>query len=261
MARRRSLSMESGLSVEEEMGDYSELVNPEIHHAMHQYPYNPFTPYELDIVTEKQPFVGTFPMPMRRNSTSTDSYTSSNMGRNSVGDSMVSTEAFGQLDSVNAHVHPDSCASTEDGLNGTAEFLFDFGPGYEQPEPPMPYIPADENDRYLLNHFLDNVLPIIFPVLDLHVDARRDVILPALAANECYRTCCLSIAALHLKVTQGLQGEWIDQDITRHRYATISGLCDALARDQDHLQILEATLGMILFQVRSSRAFGHDFEC
>jgi hypothetical protein len=217
---------------------------------MHHHPYHPFTPFDVDIMTEKQTFVGTFPMPMRRNSTSTDSYTSSHMRRNSIGNGMVPTEAFAQLDSMNAQVHhPDSCASTEDGLPATTDFLFDFGTSYDQPEPPMPYIPADENDKYLLNHFVENVLPIIFPILDLHVDAKRDVILPALAANECYRTCCLSIAALHLKVTQGLQGEWIDQDITRHRYATISGLCDALARDQDHLQILEATLGMILFQV------------
>lgn len=34
----------------------------------------------------------------------------------------------------------------------------------------------------------------------------------------------------------------------RHRYATIYSLCEALKRDEDHQQILEATLGLIFFQ-------------
>lgn len=250
IARRRSLSMESGLSLEEEMENYNELVNPEIHHGHMHHPYHPFPPFEVDIMTEKQTYVNSFPMPMRRASTSTASYTSSHhMRRDSAANVMVPTEGLAQFETLNGHVHHHqaSCTSTEESLPATADFgLFDYS--YGQPEAPMPYIQVDESDRHLLNHFVENVLPIIFPILDLNLDAKRDVVLPALASNECYRHCCLSIAALHLKVTQGLQGEWIDQSITRHRYATISGLCDALARDQDHLQILEATLGMVLFQ-------------
>ena len=209
----------------------------------------------------------TFPMSMWRNSASATSYTSSNISRGSASDAMVPAEALGQPDWANGHAHhPDSRDSSEGGLPRAAEFPFNFDsgtPGYDQPEPPTPYILADENDKYLLSHFLDNVLPIMFPIFDLHVDTKRDVILPTLAANRCYRTYCLSTAALHLKVTQGLQGEWVDQAITRHRYTTISGLYDALARDEDHMQILEVTLGMILFQVRLGRAFGCDFgdEC
>jgi hypothetical protein len=102
--------------------------------------------------------------------------------------------------------------------------------------------------RDVVDHFVQVVFPIILPILDLHLDAKWDKIPPALGTNEWYRACCLSIAARHLKATQlgGLQGEeWI----IRHWYPAISGLCDGLAQDQEHLQILGATLGMILFQV------------
>jgi hypothetical protein len=50
-----------------------------------------------------------------------------------------------------------------------------------------------------------------------------------------------------------IQGEQIDNDIMRHRYATISELCEALNRDTDHQEILEATLGMIFFQCSVGR--------
>src|SRR5262249_40351738 len=96
---------------------------------------------------------------------------------------------------------------------------------------------------------------LIFPILEVnqHGSARSDVILPALEANKCYLHCCLSISALHLKTTKGLQGEQIDNDIMRHKFATINELCEALNRDSDHAQILEATLGMIFFQCSVGR--------
>ena len=50
-----------------------------------------------------------------------------------------------------------------------------------------------------------------------------------------------------------VQGEQMDNDIMRHRYATISELCTALNRDEEHQQILEATLGMIFFQCSVGR--------
>src|SRR5262249_37222710 len=102
----------------------------------------------------------------------------------------------------------------------------------------------------LLDHFLEKVLRLIFPVLEARQPGtvRSDVILPALESNKCYLHCCLSIAAMHMKATEHLSGEQIDNDILRHRFDTISELCDALNRDVDHLQILEATLGMIFFQ-------------
>ena len=189
-----------------------------------------------------------FPMLVQRNSTSAASFTYSSM-RNSVGDAMVPTEAFDRLGPANSHVHhSDSSASIEGGLPETTELPSDFSPGYDQ-QSSMPYIPVDENGKHLLSHFLDNVLPTIFPILDLHVDARQDVVLPVLADNECYRACCLSSAALHLMATHGLQ-EWTEQDIRRHWYGPIAGIYGALERDQDHLQILQTILGIIFFEVR-----------
>ena len=111
-------------------------------------------------------------------------------------------------------------------------------------------IQVDECDRHLLDHFIDNVLRLIFPVLDFnrHGSARSDVILPALESNKCYLHCCLSIAAQHLKATEKIPAEDIDHAIMRHRFATVSELCAALNEDADHQRILEATLGMIFFQ-------------
>jgi hypothetical protein len=57
----------------------------------------------------------------------------------------------------------------------------------------------------------------------------------------------LSVSALHMKTTLGLQGDQIDQDIYRNRYATVSQLTDSLFSDSLHAQTLEATLGMIFF--------------
>ena len=141
--------------------------------------------------------------------------------------------------------------STEEALDFN---FFDFSHGVQQSSP-QALIQVDDCDRALLDHFVDNVLRLIFPVLEVnqHGSARSEVILPALESNKCYLHCCLSIAAIHLKSTQGLQGEQIDSDIMRHRYATVAELCEALARDTDHQQILEATLGMIFFQCSVGR--------
>lgn len=253
LTRGRSLSVESGYSLDQYDIDIDneDDVYPEIHHSHHHQPHS-FAPFEVDIMTEKQTYINGYamPMPMRRNSTSTASYTSSMRRDSTVVSAGFPTEAFQLETGISQHVHH-PVANTENGHPTAADFnFFDFNNYQPEPQPEMSFVPADENDQRLLDHFIENVLPIIFPILDLNLDgaARRDVILPALANNECYRSCCLSIAALHLKATQGLQGEWIDQDITRHRYATISGLCQALEKDTDHLQILEATIGMILFQ-------------
>ena len=116
-------------------------------------------------------------------------------------------------------------------------------------------INVEECDKYLLNHFLEKVLKLIFPILDAnqHGSARSDIILPALESNNAYLHCCLSIAATHMKATDGLSGEQIDNDIVRHKFAAVSDLCEALGKDEDHTGILEATLGMIFFQCSVGR--------
>lgn len=215
------------------------------HHAGAPPPYN-----EYDVFShQKQTYVNGYPVDsMPRRPSSTASFASSNLRRSSMASVHVPIEqpaTYIQHPSISEVI-----ASAED----TANSFFDFHP-YAPVEAPAPIplqIPVEGDDRFLLDHFLYDVQRLIFPVLDLHHDARQQVILQALANNECYRHCCLSISALHIKTTRPMAGadeERVDQDITRHRYKTISGLCEALAKDSEHLQILEATLGMILFQV------------
>jgi hypothetical protein len=110
-------------------------------------------------------------------------------------------------------------------------------------------IPVSDHDRPLLDHFIHNVLRQIFPVLEAHQRGhlRAQAILRALETNKCYLHCCLSVAAIHLKTTEGLVGDQVDTDIMRHRYEAISQLCQALGEDVNHEEILDATLAMIFF--------------
>jgi hypothetical protein len=108
---------------------------------------------------------------------------------------------------------------------------------------------VSENDRRLLVHFVDNVLRLIFPVLDLHQQGseRSKAILHSLETNMSYYHCCLSVAAIHLKASNRRSADNIDHDIMRHRYEAVSQLCRALNSDNGHEQILDATLAMIFF--------------
>jgi hypothetical protein len=114
---------------------------------------------------------------------------------------------------------------------------------------PTSQYPVDDYDRPLLDHFVDNVLRMIFPILEVHQrgSARARSVLQSLETNKSYFHCCLSVAAIHLKTTSRLNGEQIDHDIMRHRYEAISELCKALNKDADHEHILDATLAMIFF--------------
>lgn len=102
----------------------------------------------------------------------------------------------------------------------------------------------------MLDHFIQFVLPTIFPILESnqHGSVSSDLILPALQNNSAYLHCCLSIAAQHIKSHGTLVNDELDNDIMRHRYSTIWALCEALKKDENHKQILEATLGLIFFQ-------------
>lgn len=215
------------------------ILSPPFDADPHYHPYAA-PPYEVDIKTERQIIVND--VPTRR-------------------DSMTSTFStyqppppHHQLPSLpeEGWLHEGIYEPAGDMFSGEEPLdfdFFDFSHGTPQDCQPS-VIQVDETDRPLLDHFIENVLRLIFPVLEVnqHGSARTDVILPALESNKCYLHCCLSIAAIHLKSTRGIQGEQIDSDIMRHRYATISELCAALNHDTDHLQILEATLGMIFFQ-------------
>jgi hypothetical protein len=255
-SRHRSDSIDSQYTIYgEDSGDHYHQMHPGHYnhhgHAHYQHHAGAPPPYnEYDVFShQKQTYVNGYPIDsMPRRPSSTASFASSNLRRSSMASVHVPIEqpaTYIQHPSISEVI-----ASAED----TANSFFDFHP-YAPVEAPAPIplqIPVEGDDRFLLDHFLYDVQRLIFPVLDLHHDARQQVILQALANNECYRHCCLSISALHIKTTRPMAGadeERVDQDITRHRYKTISGLCEALAKDSEHLQILEATLGMILFQV------------
>ncbi|PVI00266.1 hypothetical protein DM02DRAFT_527404 [Periconia macrospinosa] len=201
-----------------------------------------FTPYEVDIKTESQMFIDD--VPTRRDST-------------------ISTFSTYQAPPVVGQPFPTENWIQQDYYESRRESyaeepldlqVFDFPHGSFSPSH-QATIQVDECDQHLLNHFIENVVRLIFPILEVnqHGSARSDVILPALESNKTYLHCCLSVAAIHLKATERIQGESIDQDILRHRYSTVSELCEALNRDTDHAHILEATLGMIFFQCSVGR--------
>ena len=207
-----------------------------------QYPM--FSPYEVDIKTERQVFVND--VPTRRDSTISTFSTyqpppMSNGVQAYPADSWVQQEYHENL----------SETFNEEPVDFN---FFQFPHGSMSPNHEA-VIHVEDCDKYLLNHFFDKVVKLIFPVLDAnqHGSARTDVILPALESNTAYLHCCLSISATHMKATEYLSGEQIDNDIVRHRYATITELCEALKGDINHASILEATLGMIFFQCSVGR--------
>jgi hypothetical protein len=108
----------------------------------------------------------------------------------------------------------------------------------------------------LLDHFISAVLPSVFPVLEASQQGWvwSDYVLPALQSNKYYLHCCLSFAAQHYGATRNVQSAQIDEKSRQHLQSTISGLCAALKRDTDHSSMLEATLGMIIFQCSVGRS-------
>ena len=248
MDRTRSVSVDSQFSLEydfnhgpglDSFGNFAAPINPAQFGG-----YPAYSPYEVDIKTERQTFVNE--IPTRRDS-SISTFSTFQPPPTLASFPAEAWAQDGYFDSRRT-----SMSTAEEGLDFN---FFDFAHG-QTGNQQHAEIHVDECDRKLLDHFIANVLRLIFPILEVnqHGSARSEVILPALESNKCYLHCCLSISALHLKATQGLSGEQIDSDIMKHRYATITELCDALNRDTDHLQILEATLGMIFFQCSVGRS-------
>ena len=204
-------------------------------------PYGPYAPpYEVDVRTERQTFINDVPL---RHDTSTSTFSAFAPPQLSApmptfsGDEWFGDEYFAQAtvyDGFNLGVVDPSMGRTHSLLQSN--------------------IAVSEHDRPLLDHFIHNVLRQMFPVLEAHEQGkleqgqlRQQSILRALETNKCYLHCCLSVAAIHLKTSDGLVGEQIDHDIMRHRYEAISQLCQALGEDVNHEEILDATLAMIFF--------------
>ena len=197
--------------------------------------YGSCGPYEVDVRTERQTFVNDVPL---RHDSSVSTFSAIGPPQLNATLPTFPTEEWLQEELFNSSQGqvPVGQAVNEHGVGQSSSSL-------------TASIPVSDYDRPLLDHFVENVLRMIFPILEVHQrgSARALAILQSLETNKSYLHCCLSVAAIHLKSTSGLSGEQIDHDILRHRYDAVSELCQALNKDSDHEHILDATLAMIFF--------------
>ncbi|KAM5380452.1 hypothetical protein ACJA88_004781 [Fusarium oxysporum] len=207
-----------------------------------EFMFGSYSPYEIDVKTERQMFVNDVPTVRESHISTFSTYHTPPPAGTVLPNGPLDGEWAEQVFQERKE------SLSEETLNCNF-FDFSHGPSTESRQV---QIELDENDQRLLDHFIQFVLPTIFPILESnqHCSVSSDLILPALQSNSAYLHCCLSVAAQHLKShTNGSTStEDIDNDIMRHRYATIWALCEALKKDENHQQILEATLGLIFFQ-------------
>jgi hypothetical protein len=246
--RTRSASIDSQLSLFDFQAppaivDYTAYNAQMPPHSQYASMYPEYWPYEVDIKTERQMFVND--IPTRREST---------ISTFSSYHAAPSTELIPTFPTEHGweEVYDERRESMVD-ESLTVPF-FDFA---HAPAPrPLVAIDLDESDQGLLDHFISDVLPTVFPILEASQQGWvwTDYILPALQSNKYYLHCCLSVAAQHYGATRNVQGGQIDEKIRHHLHATISELCAALNRDTEHASMLEATLGMIIFQCSVGRS-------
>ena len=192
-------------------------------------------PYEVDIKTESQMFVND--VPTRKDST-TSTYSTWHPPHEMtplVDNEWVHEGIFGNTDVFVGEEGPE------------ADFFAHQPPAATQ----TVAIDVEERDRPLLNHFLENVLGLLFPVLEINRPGvvRSELALPSLASNRCYLHCCLSVAAEHLKSTRSLEGQEAEDEVMRIRGATVNVLNSELQKDSlDYRQLLEATLAMTIYK-------------
>ncbi|KAH6612453.1 fungal-specific transcription factor domain-containing protein [Boeremia exigua] len=215
---------------------YNVAMPPPMFAPVYQHP-GQFAPYEIDIKTESQMFINDIPT-RRDSSFSTFSHYQTPPAVNGFPtDNWIQQDYFESHREAFADEPLDFCSTFDFPTHGA------FSPSHQ------PMVQVDESEQHLLTHFVDNVMRMVYPVLEANQpgSARNKVILPALESNRAYLHACLSVSALHMKTTQGLQGEEIDNDVYRNRFAAVQQLTDSLMGDRDHAETLEATLGMIFF--------------
>ena len=195
------------------------------------FSFNSYFPYEIDVKTERQMYVNDVPT-FKESTISTFNTLQTPPPPGTILPSQVVEE--------NAEAHSEEALNTQ---------FVDFSRG-----PPMTArqvaIELDENEQRLLDHFIQQVLPTLFPVLNTnqHGAVGSDLVLPALQNNRAYLYCCLAIAAQHLKATTPVTVDGIDEDIMRYRVLAVHTLCGAFNRDEYHQEALEAALSLALFQ-------------
>ncbi|KAL4743166.1 fungal-specific transcription factor domain-containing protein [Aspergillus similis] len=136
--------------------------------------------------------------------------------------------------------------------------MYPYGPIYNNQPAPLSsclesMIPINETDRPLLNHFVDNVIPLVFPMSEalspqtgISPNRIREI-LHAVKTNRSYMHCCLSVSAIHLKTSMGMEDE-MDHDIVKHRYEAICQLTKAHSRgNSNKTEAMDATLAMIFY--------------
>lgn len=201
---------------------------------------NGYSPYEVDVKTERQMFVNDIPTLVESHMSTISSYQPTPPPASVVQPSLseASWPNYLQQDC------PEALSS-----EGLAMDFFDFASDHRRASYPEP-MELEGKDQQLLNHFIHFVLPTLFPILERRRQGSvgADVVLPALQSNTVYRHCCLSIAAQHLKTHQQNSDEEMDQEILRHRFATISSLCESLQQDENLEEILEVALALIFYQ-------------
>ncbi|KAF7165311.1 hypothetical protein CNMCM6106_001535 [Aspergillus hiratsukae] len=210
-----------------------------------QYNYNPFaaplltpvTPYNVDIRTDQDTVLSNVPLPY--------------------GTSLATVNSMApQLQfQVTSPMTPTSAGAewSQNTLGYTQPYTIVSPAGLPYQQKPVSaelqtMIPLDAHDRPLLNNFVDKLLPLVFPILEVHQQgpARLQEIMHSLQTNKSYLHCCLSASAIHLKTSRGLTDQ-MDYDIMRHRYEAISQLCRTLNGGPSHEQVLDATLAMIFY--------------
>lgn len=249
----RGASLESQLSGEYSFNAFTTqdvfgsgmMAPPQFAPSMPYVPdFSPYegSPYEVDVKTECQTFVND--IETRRDST-LSSYSAYQMP-------MVPGQVF--ADDA-AWIQSEFHESRRESFAVEEPLLETFVDNQMFELPHQPFSPqhnamikVEENDEYLLNHFMDVVLPMIFPALEANGLTRNNIVLPALERNPHYLHACLSASALHLKLTRPelANAPEVDQDIERHDGAMIAGIVQALYCVDNHEESLEATLAMIV---------------
>ncbi|KFZ04040.1 hypothetical protein V502_10459 [Pseudogymnoascus sp. VKM F-4520 (FW-2644)] len=226
--------------------------NAQMHSSHAQYAplYSEFTPYEVGVKTEREVLMEDG-LTRRESTVSTFStYHTPQEYHPSQDASLSSYKGEGEYFD---DMYFERRASMPEEL--TANF-------FDSPDvisaPAHPLLPdLEQSDESLLGHFIQNVLPSIFPVLEANAGAPTlsDLILPALETNKSYLHCALNISAQHYKSTAPAHdnSDAIDADIMRHRQAGIRELCASIGRNEPTEQILDTTLGMIFLQCAVGR--------
>lgn len=208
--------------------------------------------YEVDVRTERQMYVNDIPT-RHDSSISTFSTLIPPPPHHAVLPSYTGDEFL-------HHGHFETPAEDWNGEEGLDFNFFDFSHGPQLTQPTQTaQIQVDDLDQPLLTHLINHVLPMVFPILEVnqHGSVKSEVIIPALETNKAYLHCCLSAAAVHMKslgmVTPEAM-ETLDGDIMRHKFAFVQEVVANLGADSNHLQVLEATLGMISLQCITGQA-------